>query len=56
MTKIDKKDCASIGYPTRRAAIIEANALTISKSEQHDVVKIGDLWYAYNRVKLALKK
>jgi hypothetical protein len=44
-------DCASIGFLSRGMAICETNMLTRALDEQHDVIKIDGLWYAYNRVK-----
>jgi hypothetical protein len=45
------KDCYGVGHPTRKGARWGANMLTRATDEQHRVIKIDGLWYAYNAVK-----
>lgn len=45
------KDCLTPGFKTRGEAISESNKLTRFNDEQHDVIKIDNLWYVYNCVK-----
>lgn len=45
------EDCATVGLKIRKHAIAYANFLTNRTSEQHNVIKINNLWHAYNAVK-----